>query len=60
MILLKLVEIMKAKNLTAEQLAGKSYVSFSSVINAMKGRSITANTAAHIAKGLRVKIEELQ
>jgi predicted transcriptional regulator len=57
--LTKLVEVMKEREVTPEQLAGKAYVSFSTVINAMKGLDISANSAHHIAKGLKVKITVL-
>jgi transcriptional regulator with XRE-family HTH domain len=57
--LLKLAEVMKERDMTAEQLAGLACVSFSTAINAMKGLDVSANTGYHIAHGLKMKLKEL-
>jgi transcriptional regulator with XRE-family HTH domain len=60
MVLTKLTEILKNREMSDEQLAVKTMLTVRSIQNAKKGRGVSLNTSKRIAKGLKLTLKELE
>ena len=59
MVLSKLQNVMSEKNISPEHLANAAGVSVRTIENARRGKGVSLNTGKHIAKGIKIKLEEL-
>jgi transcriptional regulator with XRE-family HTH domain len=59
MVLTKLPEILKNREMSDEQLAVKTMLTVRSIQNAKKGRGVSLNTSKRIAKGLKLTLDQL-
>jgi transcriptional regulator with XRE-family HTH domain len=59
MVLTKLTEILKNREMSDEQLAVKTMLTVRSIQNAKKGRGVSLNTSKRIAKGLKLTLDQL-
>lgn len=59
MVLTKLEQVMKDREMTVEELAVKTMLSAKSILTAKKGRGVSLNTGKRIAKGLKLNLEAL-